>query len=435
MSKKYQVLIVLVCIVSSLLTISLFAKAPNSQIFLLKRVTYATSVKRDSEEPDISLDGKIITFRSDSDLLSQDVERNQREIWTYNTVNKAISRITNSADPLRRSGKPSINEDGSKIAFISDTDFNGEGIPLEQYEIWLYDKDATNKFLRITHSSPSITRANNVPSINQDGTKIVFESDFDLKGEDIPEGQTEIWLYDTAVVTPTLKLTRITNSGVGNTSESPRISGDGTKIVFESDANLTNDPIPMGKNEIWLYDTTTLTFTRVTIATTGSRKSLDPDISADGSKIVFESNSDLLNNDPDPGKEVWLYDVASGVVERRITFSPEGRDSEDPKINADGTRIVFRGDAGLSGHSVPEGQVEIWLYDVTLQDTTRLTWSNDPKQDSEWVRIDGAGNGVTFSSEGDLQHDSSIPDKQNEIWYSSQFNATNQVYLPVITKN
>ncbi len=437
MSPKYIKLILLMAVGGLILTIPLLADTQSISPFFLKRITHATSLKRDSEEPDISLDGKVIAFRSDSELLNQEIERHQREIWTYNTETKTISRITHSSDITRRSGMPSINEDGSKIAFISDTDFNDEGIPLEQYEVWLYDKDADDEFLRITYSLP-IARANSAPSINQDGTKVVFESDFDFHGEGIPEDQTEIWLYDTTIITPTLRLTRITNSGALHTSESPRISGDGTKIVFESDANLTNDPGIMGKNEIWLYDTTTDAFTRVTTASTSSRKSLDPDISADGSKIVFESNSGFPladPDDPDPGKEVWLYDVASGEVEQRITFSLPGTESEDPKINADGTRIVFRGDADLLGQGVPEGQVEIWLYDVSLNDLTRLTWSNHPAQDSEWARISGDGYGITFSSEADLLNDGTIPDKQNEIWYSSKLNVTDQVFMPVVVKN
>src|SRR5919108_5520153 len=58
---------------------------------------------------------------------------------------------------------------------------------------------------------------------------------------------------------PTSSITQITNSTAG-TNASPSISADATRIAFESSSNLTGGN-PDGNQEIFLFDTTTRTFT------------------------------------------------------------------------------------------------------------------------------------------------------------------------------
>ena len=49
-----------------------------------------------------------------------------------------VTRVTTAAGTgLRDSYNPSLNRDGSKIAFASDSDFLGQVIADNQYEIWL----------------------------------------------------------------------------------------------------------------------------------------------------------------------------------------------------------------------------------------------------------------------------------------------------------
>ncbi len=66
------------------------------------------------------------------------------------------------------------------------------------------------------------------PSLNSDGTLVAFSSSADFTGGN-PEGNDEIYLFDTA----TQMYTQITDETVGNSS-SPRINEDGTRIAFNS---------------------------------------------------------------------------------------------------------------------------------------------------------------------------------------------------------
>jgi Tol biopolymer transport system component len=105
----------------------------------------------------------------------------------------SLTRITTASHSNRDSVVPSLNAGGTKIAFMSDSDFLGQGIPNDQDEIWLYDTTVMT-LTRITTSSPSLRRSR-IPNLSADGTKIAFDSEADFLGQGILTNQFEIWLY------------------------------------------------------------------------------------------------------------------------------------------------------------------------------------------------------------------------------------------------
>jgi len=79
-----------------------------------------------------------VAFESIADFLGQGLF--QRAIWLYDTDTMTFTRVTTSSDgPNRESWLPSLNADGTKVAFVSDSDFLGQGIAQSQYEIWLFE--------------------------------------------------------------------------------------------------------------------------------------------------------------------------------------------------------------------------------------------------------------------------------------------------------
>ncbi len=71
-----------------------------------------------------------------------------------------------------------------------------------------------------------------------------------------------------ALAVPRLgRLTRVTTASDANRySYDPSLSGDGKVVAFTSDSDLLNEGIADEQYEIWLYDTATMTYTRVTSA-------------------------------------------------------------------------------------------------------------------------------------------------------------------------
>jgi Tol biopolymer transport system component len=399
--------------------------AANPASGTLTRITTASESIRTSRMPSLSANGDKIAFVSDSDFLGQGIQHMKYEIWLYDTTTMTVTRITTASGGDRQSGYPSLSGDGTRVAFRSDSDFLSQGVPNDQYEIWLYDT-ATTAFTRVTTASAS-NRQSSYPSLSADGTRVAFRSDADFLGQGIQDEQYDIWLYDTATVT----LTRVTSASDSNRDgdEYPSISDDGTKIAFASDSDFLGQGIPDNQYEIWLYDTATMTVTRITTASTAERGSVHPSLNADGTKIAFFSNSDFLSQGIGPMQyEIWLYDTTTMTFTRVTTASDSSRSSRDPALSADGTRVAFRSNSDFLGQGIPADQSEVWLYDTATMTVTRITAASPSGRDSYDPSLNADGTRVAFRSDSDFLGQG-IALYQYEIWLYREYA---RVYLPLV---
>lgn len=324
------------------------------------RITTASASDRYSGLPSISADGTRIVFRSNSDFLGQSIPDSQLEVWLYDLAALTLTRVT-TASGIHLLDYPSLSADGQVVAFESNFDFLGQGV--DHYEIWLYDTAAMT-VTRVTTAAGDGYRGSRNPSLNADGTKIAFCSSSDFLGQGIPEDQSEVWLYDTTTMT----VTRVTTASDSTRSSlHPRLSADGTKVAFASASDFLKQDIPRGQYEIWLYDTATITLARVTTASDSNRQSAYPSLNVDGTRIAFVSDSDFLRQGiPDDQFEIWLYDTAAMTYTRATSGSASSADNLMPNLSADGTEIVFSSDFDFLGQNIPKNQYEIWLYDLSV---------------------------------------------------------------------
>lgn len=211
----------------------------------------------------------------------------------------------------------------------------------------------------MTHTSGP-DRESLYASLTADGTVVVFDSDSDLLNEGISNDQGEIWLYDST----TQELRRLTHaSGPDRRSRRPIISADGSIIVFYSDSDFLNEGIADGQYEIWLYTVETGELTRITESFGGSCFNLFPEISADGSTIVFYSNCDANNEGIQEDQiEIWLYQRADERLQRLTRASAGGRTSSGCVLSYDGSIVAFNSDSALLGKDIADDQFEIWLW-------------------------------------------------------------------------
>ena len=378
----------------------------------LARITTASNSDRASFAsfaPILSNDGNRLVFVSDSDFLNQGINDEQFEIWLYDTVALTLTRITTVSDNDRASRAPSPNGDGTRIVFLSDSDFLNQGINPGQDEVWLYDTQ-TMTLTRVTTAVPG-NRRSFYPTISNDGTRVVFESDADFLGQGIVQNQLELWLYDTQTMT----LTRITTATApSRISLDPAFSLDGDWLAFASQSDLLNEGL-FSLYRIWLYNTTNGTLTRVTDEPFG-RGSRAPSLNGDGSQVVFHSDTDILNQGiPDEQNEIWLYDTQSVTFTRITVASDASRDSLRPRISEDGTKVVFYSDSDFLGQGLGDEQYEIWLYDTQTMTFTRVTSAAGADRASIQPSLSADGRRIAFQSDADFLNQA-IPDDQDEIW-------------------
>ena len=118
------------------------------------------------------------------------------KLWLYDTETADLTRLTTTENG--HSFHPIISAGGRYVVFDSSADFNNEGIPDNQYEIWRYDT-LTRTFTRLTNSGQK--RDSTDPHISPDGTSVIFRSNADFAGHGTPENQGEIWLFKADVTT------------------------------------------------------------------------------------------------------------------------------------------------------------------------------------------------------------------------------------------
>jgi len=392
----------------------------------LTRITNGFANNRYSFGASVSADGTRIVFLSDVDLLNQGIQPGQFEIWLYDTRTLTFTRITSTTTPNLYgydNVDPRLNADGEIVAFASRVDWLGQRTPGGPLEIWLYDT-ATLRYTRITTATGPNNEGRDsiLPVLSTDGKIVAYESHADLLGQGAPVDPSEIWLYDTA----TLTYTRVTSGSAYPGSMGPSLSADGTRVAFMRDVC---QPYDGGcALEIWLYDSRTLTVTRVTTASAVNRGSWRPSLSADGARIAFKSDSDFLGQDiPENQFEIWLYDTASMTV-TRITHATAGaRTISSPSLSADGTKIAFNSDSDFLGQGIPPGQEEIWLYDTAAMTLTRITTAGSQYDFSFTPSSSADGKTLAFHSNADFWGEG-IPTSASEIWL---YEKRHRVYLPL----
>ena len=295
-----------------------------------RAIQQITDGDRESRNPSINADGKLIAFQSNTNLTGGNPDES-REIYLFDSITEIITQITDATGGL--SSDPSINAPGTLIAFHSNRNLTG-GNPLLLNQIFLANT-VTGTITQITNVTADGARS---ASINGDGTRIAFQSDADINGGN-PDGNQEIYLADVSSGT----IIQITDTMGGNNTDSS-INADGTRIAFESNRNITGGN-PLLLEQIFLAYTTTGTFTQITNITSDSVFAAS--IDGDGTLIAFWSNANINGGNPDGNTEIYLADTIAGII-TQITNTTTVN-NRDPSISKDGLRIAFESSANLSG--------------------------------------------------------------------------------------
>jgi len=296
--------------------------------------------------------------------------------------------------------EPAISDDGARIALYSGRDLTpgSPGNADGNFEIFVYDV-ASGAFTQATDTTGN---GSFLPTISGDGARIAFESNRDLTpgSPGNADGNFEIFLYDVA----SGLFTQVTDTtGGGNANAA--IDGTGTRVAFESNRDLTpgSPGNADGNFEIFLYDHLAGTFQQVTDTAGGSN--LPPAINADGTRIAFVSPHDLTPGSPgnlDGNSELFLYDTVAGAFTQATDTIGVG--IADPSIDDAGVRVAFESphDHAPGSPGNGDGNYEIFVFDSMAASFTQVTNTAGGGNGNEDPSIDGAGSAVAFESDRDL---------------------------------
>jgi hypothetical protein len=266
-----------------------------------------------------------------------------------------------------------------------------------------------------TGSEPTVSTFAFAQAVSDDGLKVVFRGVSDLATPPIAFGW-HVWVRDLAAGTTTL-LDKSAAGTPGNAGPvTVAISADGTTAVFDSPASNLVSGDTNGVADIFKVVLATGAISRVSVSSAGVQAdgpSFAPRVSADGSRIVFHSLATNLGAVPDTNtfKDVYVRDTAAGTT-RRISVSalglvPDG-ESVDAAISGNGDVVAFASTASNLVSAPTFGVKNIFAHH--LPTGTIVLASADPSGSGGDAPSGGSGQ-ITLAHDGSVvAFDTTAPD-------------------------
>jgi Tol biopolymer transport system component len=259
--------------------------------------------------PAINGDGSRVYFEASSDPLGLNTDHNN-EVFGINSDGTGLLQYTNcQGSEFLFSGYVEVSDDGNTIVFISLCNLTGTNPSGLTAPLFKIDKFGNNLTQLFSFPSAGFTTYAYYPRLDATGTWVSFTGNANINGGN-PENNYEAW----RMKTDGTGLVQITSSPTFNTFRSDT-SGDGTKVVFTYTGN------PLGTNaddneEVFLYEPGAAPALRqLTVTTKGNQAYAR--FSRDGHYVYFQSDSELLENDPDHTfRALYRYDLTTSTLER-----------------------------------------------------------------------------------------------------------------------
>lgn len=327
------------------------------------------------------------------------------DILGIQRVSVSAAGVATNAD-LMASG---FSADGSKVFFYgAASNLLSSGTSSAQD---VFMKDLVTGEVTIVSKNAAGVVGNNAEiyaAVSGDGNTVVFRSASTNLLPTIDNGvATDIYVKN--LVTGEIAIASITASGVmgdtssGGTSPLVGVSYDGTKIAFETSAmNLVPGDTGLVR-DIVVKNMVTGALTTVSQSAAGALgdgHSINPQISADGTKVIFQSIArNLLSGTDTNGasSDIFLKDLATGAVSL-VSTNAAGLQATGNSITArfsqDATKVVFVSNAKLSTADTNTMQ-DIYIKNLVTGQTTLVSTSGTGA-----TQNDGNSYGAVFSPDG-----------------------------------
>jgi len=292
-----------------------------------------------------------------------------------------VSTATDGTQGNAASVNARFSDDGTVIIFESLATNLAPGDVNGRYDLHARDLD-TGAVVRLTDNWRGEIAAGTSLSgrIALDG-RLVFDSDAPNL---IPVGDTnarrDVFVKDLATGEAIL-VSRSAAGIIGNNdSLNGRLSPDGTKVLFESHASNLVGADTNGAGDLFLKTIATGALTRISAAADGAQangQSANASFSADGTKVLFESNaSNLVAGDTNAAYDIFVKDLGTGAV-TRLSVAPHGTAGTGHSFRAsftpDGSGVLFE---SLASNLVPgdtNGARDIFLKNLTTGAVMRVS--------------------------------------------------------------
>lgn len=335
---------------------SIYLREPGTHSIRL--VSAAADGKRAnaaSVDPGLSANGRYAVFSSNATNLVTDSTFGHKQAFRKDLVSGEVIMLSVGADGEAQafdSANPVASADGSSVAFMSFAAL-APGCAAGRGNIYVRDIEKRTTVCLSGGMDGAIADGGSLqPAISADGTIVAFSS----TASNLVPGDTnrigDIFVRDLAQGR-TMRVSLGPGGAEGNAeSIEPSLSGDGSRVVFSSASAGLVAGVPGGTQRIYLRNLRTGVTSLVGPASgahLADQFSGQPRISADGTTVVFLSAATNLVRGADNGKRnIYRWSVDKQVMSRVSAPRDGGNlngDCFQPAVSANGSIVAFRSNA------------------------------------------------------------------------------------------
>lgn len=324
-----------------------------------------------SRSPSISGDGRLVAFCSLADNLVEADDNEKMDIFVYDRSEGRLECLTRGADG--HSFNPVVSSNGRFVAFVSQATNLVEGDTNGHEDVFVHDRKTGRTWRGSVDSQGGEAEGRSgSPSLSADGRYLAFESSAANLVPDDTNASRDIFVHDNW-----LQETRRVSLGEDGLqadadSSSPSISADGSRVAFQSEA--TNLGSENYETNVYVRDRQngrTLVGSLSPAGEPANGRSTRPALSGDGRKLAFETTA---TNQVEGGSrgmgDIVLRDLDSGQM--ALASAPGDRASSNASLSFDGSVIAFDSFADNLTPGDQNGESDIFVRELPGGETTRF---------------------------------------------------------------
>ena len=383
-------------------------------------------------DPAISDNGQFVAFASGARFIVPQDNNFLEDVYVYERSSGQLERISSGAGGVPTSGgdsfAPDISADGRYVTFISNAT-NIVTPDTASDDVFLHDRltGETVRVSQVSDTQPSNGDALHA-AISGDGNWVAFTS----RATNLVPGDTnnmaDLFLWERATGN-TEKISRsISMSDADGEAFGVDISFDGNEIVFDSTAtNMVTTTDINGAPDIFLYDRQLDMIEILSIDMGGSAAnngSYEPKVSGDGRFVVFatDATNAILTGDLNGFTDIVLLDRMQ-MTTIKVSSDTAGGATDGPSfapaISANGTTVAYASDATNIVDSDTNGSTDVFLLKLDGSDT-------------RWISSDLSGNAALgFAFGSSLNHNGRLVafDSDFSMYFAGDDNACSDVFV------
>ncbi|MFN3286813.1 MAG: TolB family protein, partial [Sphingomonadaceae bacterium] len=330
-------------------TWDVFRRAPDGGVTLLSRDLVGQSASGVSLGAQLSPDGRLVLFDSSAPGIVPLDLNGARDIFVRDLLTGAAMLASSSAAGVPGNGDSfagRFTPDGRGVLFESLASNLVPGDTNQARDLFLKDlASGETRRVSVGAAGEEARGQSGGGSLSADGRWLLFESNAPNLVPGDTNGAYDVFLKD--LLSGSIRRLSVAADGTQGNGHSlrARFSADESAVLFES---LASNLVPVDSNgarDIFRVELASGAVTRLSVGADGQQangSSLAASLGGDW--LAFETHATNLGpGDTNGRRDIWLRDLAGGAWLRVLGaggVEPDG-DSLNPQLSPDGTRLLF----------------------------------------------------------------------------------------------